>query len=348
MKVLVTGGGAPGAAGIISCLKKAGNFQVFCCDVRDRVPGQALADGFFQIRPASDPDFADHLLAACLSHGIRVLIPIVTRELEILAVRKADFATNGIIVLVNDAQTLQLSNNKFRVLQAAEAAGLQIPEFREVNCVDELHAAAIALGYPYRKLVLRPCHSNGSRGLRFIDSNPDNTAALYDVKPGSASFTLEQLCSQLSEIDFRPSVLTRFLPGTEYSADCLFQQGEALLVIPRSRTKMTEGISTAGVFENHLAIREYCSALGRALKLHGNAGIQLKLDEQNQPRLIEVNPRLQGTVSAALGLGVNLPALGVALELNGHADVPSAGQLAWGTSFARHYSEIFFPPDVHS
>jgi carbamoyl-phosphate synthase large subunit len=75
--------------------------------------------------------------------------------------------------------------------------------------------------------------------------------------------------------------------------------------------------------------------------LHGNIGIQVKKSVAGKFLLLEINPRVQGTISAALGAGVNLPVLSVKQEL----DLPVTEdelQVRWGTKFSRYWTEVFY------
>jgi carbamoyl-phosphate synthase large subunit len=50
---------------------------------------------------------------------------------------------------------------------------------------------------------------------------------------------------------------------------------------------------------------------------------------------------VQGTISAALGAGINLPVLAVKQEL-GIAITEDELRVKWGTRFSRYWSEVFY------
>ena len=104
---------------------------------------------------------------------------------------------------------------------------------------------------------------------------------------------------------------------------------------------MINGISVEGIFVQNDEIHRYCNKLIHELQLHGNIGIQLKGSEKGKFLLLEINPRVQGTISAALGAGINLPALAVKQEL-GLPILPEELQIRWGVHFSRYWREIFY------
>ena len=72
-----------------------------------------------------------------------------------------------------------------------------------------------------------------------------------------------------------------------------------------------------------------------------NSTIQVRQSVAGKFLLLEINPRVQGTISAALGAGVNLPLLAIKQEL-GLAITPEELELRWGTKFSRYWNEVFY------
>jgi carbamoyl-phosphate synthase large subunit len=136
-------------------------------------------------------------------------------------------------------------------------------------------------------------------------------------------------------------LVTEYLPGEEYSVDCLANHGEKDLVVPRLRSKMINGISVEGEFVNDKDIIEYCSVIIKELQLHGNIGIQVKRATSGKFLIVEINPRVQGTIVAGLGAGINLPVLAIKQELSLPINAEEL-QVRWGTRFSRYWSEVFY------
>ena len=104
---------------------------------------------------------------------------------------------------------------------------------------------------------------------------------------------------------------------------------------------MIDGITVEGEFIKDDSIISYCKKIISELKLHGNIGLQVRQSVAGKFLLLEINPRVQGTISAALGAGVNLPLLAIKQEL-GLAITPEEPELRWGTKFSRYWNEVFY------
>jgi carbamoyl-phosphate synthase large subunit len=135
--------------------------------------------------------------------------------------------------------------------------------------------------------------------------------------------------------------VSEYLPGEEYSVDCLANRGDAVLIIPRIRRRIINGISVEGEFVKEENIIHYCSQIIKELHLHGNIGLQVKKAVDGRFLILEINPRVQGATSAALGAGINLPVLALKQEL-GVSISPEETQVKWGTRFTRYWNEVFY------
>ncbi|MFN2439298.1 MAG: ATP-grasp domain-containing protein, partial [Chitinophagaceae bacterium] len=208
------------------------------------------------------------------------------------------------------------------------------------NNIEDFTKTASALGYPKVPFCFKPVQSNGSRGFRIVDDTIDEHDLLFNYKPYNTFITYEQALGILSKKTFPQLLVTEYLRGDEYSVDCLTQHGEAKLIVPRLRKKMINGISVQGEFVKDENIIDYCKKIIEAIGLHGNIGIQVKKRNSGEPMLLEINPRVQGTIVAGLGAGINLPLLAIKQEMNLPIE-PVEMQPAWGTSFIRHWTEIY-------
>jgi carbamoyl-phosphate synthase large subunit len=97
----------------------------------------------------------------------------------------------------------------------------------------------------------------------------------------------------------------------------------------------------AGVFEENHEIIDYATRVFRCMKLHGPNGLQVKRGEDGRFYLLEINPRLQGSSTTAMGMGINLPVLAVKQAM-GEDIKSSIPKPQWGLRFVRYYEDAFF------
>lgn len=341
INILMTGGGAPGAAGIINCLHKEPSFHITVVDANPHAVGKYLNPDFETIPRAGETSFVDAVLSLCRKKNIDVLLPLVTKELIPLAQRRHEFEMAGVKLLSSSAASLEIANNKSRLYEFLQWRAIAVPDFRVVETVEQFKTAAEELGFPGKPVCFKPSVSNGSRGFRIMQEDVNESDLLFNHKPANTYIKYNDALRILSAAPFPELLLSEYLPGDEYSVDCIANDGEPVLIVPRLRKKMINGISTEGEFVQEESIIAYCRQIIKELQLHGNIGIQVKRSEAGQFLVLEINPRVQGTIAAALGAGINLPVLAVKQELalpisNGELDVK------WGTKFIRYWNEVFY------
>ncbi|HVK96646.1 MAG TPA: ATP-grasp domain-containing protein [Flavisolibacter sp.] len=337
----MTGAGAPGAAGIIKCLLQDASINLIVADTDEDAIGKHLHPNFIQIPKAADPKFTEAVLDACKRHQVNVVLPLVTKELFPFAANKNLFESAGIKVIVSSQEAIAIANDKSACYKFLHQKGITVPDFRIVNTVSEFQAAVHELGYPQKPVCFKPSISNGSRGFRIITNDIDESDLLFNQKPNNSICSYADITRILSQRPFPELLVSEYLPGDEFSVDCLANQGEPFLVLPRLRKKMINGISVKGQFIKNEKIIDYCNQIIQLTGLHGNIGIQVKQSASGEFLLLEINPRVQGTIVAALGAGVNLPLLAVKQEMNIPIQ-PGEISVVWGTSFSRYWSEIFY------
>lgn len=341
INILMTGGGAPGAAGILHCLKQNPSFNITVADANPEAIGKYLNNDFETIPFANDSNYVDAILSLCRRKNIHAVLPLVTKELIPLAQRSNEFELAGAKLLVSPSSSLEVANNKSSLYQFLQWRGIAVPAFRVVETINQFKNAVEELGYPSKQVCFKPSVSNGSRGFRIVTNQINELDLLFNYKPNSTYINLNDAVRILSSGPFPELLVSEYLPGEEYSVDCLTNHGQSVLIVPRLRKRMINGISVEGEFVKEDSIITYCTQIIKELKLHGNIGIQVKKSEAGQFLILEINPRVQGTIAAALGAGVNLPVLAVKQELDLSIS-PEELAVKWGTKFSRYWNEVFY------
>ena len=346
--VLITGAGAPGAPGIIKSLRLPDEreIRIIGVDMNQDSVGFSMVDKGYVVPPAADESFICEMLAICQKEKVDVVIPLVTRELMQFAWRKDEFAEIGTAVSISNPQSLGIANNKYLLLKHCARVGIPFPQFIKVDGYDEFQEAVFKLGYPDRNVCFKPPVSNGLRGFRILTEKLDRLDILINQKPINTVTTLEDIAPVLRDADPFPQLLVmEYLPGREYSVDVLADNGDPVVVIPRLRERIRMGISFVGITENNERVIEASRQVIKTLDLNGNIGLQFREDENGIPKIIESNPRVQGTIVLCTAAGANMVYLAAKLALGEKVEPPA---VKWNTKMIRYWEEIYYEEDGHS
>ncbi len=339
LRILVTGAGAPGIAGTLYSLRNNPDTKeviVVGVDAKEEVAGKYLCDKFYKVPYADELNFIPKLLNICKRERVSVVLPQVTNELFKLSASKYAFSNEGVVVAVSESEVLKIANNKYELSMLARRIGVPVPRLYKVRRWSELEEKAEKLGYPEKAVVVKPPISRGMRGLRILTENIDLRRVYFEMKPTSLYIRMSDLYNILGE-EFPDLLVMEYLPGPEYTVDVLAWRGDTYVIVPRKRIEMRLGITFVGVVERNEEIIEYSERLSKALGLSYAFGFQFKMDEEQVPKIIECNPRIQGTMVLSTLAGANIVYGAVKLALG---EEPGPFNVKWGTKFIRYWGGV--------
>jgi carbamoyl-phosphate synthase large subunit len=319
--------------------------EIIGMDCNPEAVGFHMANKYIVGPRASEESFIPFVLSVCAKEKVGLLFSLVTDELIKLSEAKDELLHLGTRILTSSADSLRKVIHKGRLYQTLQTMGMAVPEFRIVNTADGLIHALYELGYPARPVCFKPVISDGSRGFHIVDNSADRCRMLFQEKPSSAHISEEELLRILQGHAEIPETLAmEYLPHEEYSVDLLAKHGEVVVAVPRLREATVGGITTKSVIAMEQDIIDYAIAVVESMQLNGNIGVQVRRDRQRVPKIVEINPRIQGTIVHCTAAGINLPALAVKQAL----DIPPSIdelEIKWGTRMTRYWEEVFY--DVH-
>jgi len=304
--------------------------------VNKNVGGRWLCDRFYRIpRPAKVEEYLSDLHAICAAERVDVLLPQNTAELSVLANHAEEFDEHGTAVAVSGSRSIELANNKRELLMQAAAIGVPCPEWHSAGTADELQRYAERLGWPLQKIAVKPPVSNGMRGFRIIDEEVDLREQFYAEKPTAVRTPMSALLGILGD-SFPELLVMEYLPGPEYTVDLLHGPG-TFIAVPRRREIILSGITFSGATEERRELVDYSEALTRHTGLEYAFGFQFKYDQDDVPKLLESNPRVQGTMVLSTFAGANIIYGAVKLALG--EELPDF-KVRWDTWIMRYWGAL--------
>lgn len=334
--LIPSGAGAPGFAGIQECLREDSKIRIISGDTNQNAYGKALSDRFVHMPPSNSDEFIDKLIEVCEEEEIHVGLPITTRELWPISSNIDRLKKYSTKWLISKYKALEIANDKGRLHQFAQELNIPVPMGKVCKSREELMGYAQSQFERTERLFFKPTKGNGSRGIGLITREVEPVA---NEKMDVVSRTLDEWEKRIPEVLETSVLVAEYLVGKEYSVDVLMNEGIAIAIVPRSRDKMVSGISVSGTFVENHEIIENSKRLLEALCLHGPIGVQWREDQNGKAKLLEINPRLQGTTSTLRHAGINIPLAAVHSALNLPFDL--SNEIKWGNSFTRHWKDVF-------
>lgn len=305
---MLTGAGAPGARGTEYALRAGARRQglelrVVGIDRNPAVAARGFCDAVHAVPATSSPDYGEAVARICRAEGVRVIVPQTTMEIEWLSANPVP--AEGVRVMVNSRAAIDLANSKTETARVFDELGLGVPRYFSTGSREEFLEACHALGYPDEPVVVKIPVSNGMRGLRILKARAWDYARFAGEKPSGTDCTLEDMLAIIMTAPAWPELMVcEYLEGDEYSVDCYSgRSGE--VAMPRKRDVIRTGISFVTTLERHEEMMEASVAAARRMGLRGVYGFQFKM-RRGVPKVLECNPRVQGTMIATLAAGNNI------------------------------------------
>ena len=189
--------------------------------------------------------------------------------------------------LICPAKTIELCTSKIRFQKFCERHNLPI-----APQTDSLPA------------IFKPDHGRGGRGILILD---DLELLKYARK--------------------QQGVIQTRLNGMEYTVDVLTDiDGKWLFGLPRKRLR-TAGVSRIGEIDKNNHVLELARRCVSKIPFAYAINIQIMLDDDNNPHLIEINPRLAGSVMFSVAAGFDLLDLAIKVFFGQPASLPKTDSI---------------------
>lgn len=317
--ILVTGSGCPGWYSVFLGLNdwkkrnKESDMPIFGCDMVDNTYGCKFTKLHFKVKKGDELGYIKEITNIVKEHSIDTIIPLTDPELLPLSSSSTDI---GCKVLVSDEGGLKRVLNKDILYKGLPDIS---PEYIYCDTIDDVTRFIKEFSVD-DSCFLKSVSSYGSRGTKKLVADKRWIDGFCDKKPEGFGYTFPM--SELSSLikGFK-LMAVETLPGKEYSIDCVFDSHARLLFYGvREREEIRNGICHTAKFivdrdNEFLAVID---KIGGFVKMKYNINIQVKRDVNGSLKLLEINPRISGSIGSFLSVGYNLVGMGMdALNQNG-------------------------------
>ena len=253
--------------------------------------------------PEKEKVFVNYMLKLIKNHSYRAIFPVTDHTLMPMAEHKKEFSKYTILP-IPDYETLIKGRDKEKTLKIAMENDISCPKTYFVDTLEDLETIKNKLEYP---VIIKPRKSSGSRGLVLCTSQND-------------------LIEKYKQIyaKYGPSLVQEYIPegGDEIGVYTLFNfdsEPRAVVVQRRIRSyPISGGPSTLRETIKSPELVKIAFKLLKIMEWQGVAMVEFKIDPRNnEPKLMEVNPRFWGSLQLSILAGMDFPYLLYKLAIEG-------------------------------
>jgi len=297
VNVAVTSAGGIVAQGIIKSLKHHNKYsrpnrhqyKILATDINYEAAGLYRAHKFSIIPRPTAKDYLKSVVDLCNRNKVQILFIGSDVELPILCKNK-DFIENrtGAIVITSDPQVVELCRDKYTTNEYLKKNNLHsIP-----SCLyHELDSFLKDYKFP---LIVKPREGFGSKLFHIVNSRED----------------LEFAIKVINQTGWKP-MIQKYLKGDakEYTTGLTLSKDNNQIMSTITLKKVLKHGQTYKAFvDKYPKITKICNQIARKLKTFGPINIQSRIDvDNNQVKIIEINPRFSASGPMRTVAGVNEP-----------------------------------------
>ena len=240
--------------------------------------------------------YVERVCHAVAATGAKVLLP-AHEDVELFCRHRNQLPADLAVALPRYDACVD-AGDKLVFLERARAAGCPVPQTTIITTLDQLDRLEREHPFP---LVVKARTGNSAKGVRIVRTAQQ----------------LRQCFSELVERYHLPNsrwpIIQEFLPGPKYGALAVFDRGQyvAGFAVRYLRCKESGDFGTSSYRISAAApdILQHTAHALAAFDWHGVVDLDFIEDQHGVARLIEINPRLGGTIALAQFSGVDLPYL---------------------------------------
>ncbi len=341
ISVLLTSVGTDSAIALCEALRATfpSGLRLVGVDVRTAVACLHHLDHYARVPPRNSPGYMEQILHLCRSREITHVWPMSTEDQLIMA-RESKARLGEYVVIGSSVEVVEIANDKVRLYDFCASRGLPLPSYRVVQDIASLIQAAHDLGYPKKPVVLKAAVGTGAAGLKIIRPGISRLEMFYSRL--NRDVTLEVAAQQLEGVSPWPSLLlTEYLPGEELSVDVLRFRGAWMGGVVRRRDESLFGLATDATVVDRPDVLDQARRIVDSVGVEYISNVQFRGAEDGRPLLMEINPRVPGTIGLSVAAGSNLPGVALALAAGKEAVLPTP---RYGTRIIRYFGGTVLQP----
>jgi len=289
--------------GVIDHLHKLG-VAVHISDSADSSPYENKVY-YHTVPQISSPTYKSVMRKLCDTFDIDIIIPSISEDALFFSKHRKSFDA---VSTVSSKFATEMTCNKAMCYYFLNYYKFPVPQFCTVTDKKELDFAVHDLGMTCFKPQKHP---NGSgKGFRIIDDVQAHknmftalTSEMYYVSYSSVVTAFEW---RVEEEDPPELLMMEYLPGTEYSVYCFCHNGRAKYIVPIKRIETVNMCSSVARIDMNRDCINLARQICELYEFEYNINIQLKRDKLGNLKVVEINPRIAGSVMLPVTAGVDM------------------------------------------
>ncbi len=280
--------------------------KVFTGDKNFQENMEFFSDGFFQLKDTNqNKKYISHLLKIVKEKKIQLIIPGSDDEAILMSKYKKKIFKAGSKVSIVDYKVLKKFKDKFNTYKELTQNKIFNIYWEKIRSATELKIKIKKKLSSIDSVVIKPVYSRGGRDITIVENKNIKTKNFNDNKEIAVSkknFLNKYIKIYKGKF---PLIMMEKLKGPPYDVDILSWKGKLIKCVVRKRIGF-QGINGNVILKDNKKFINYIKKIVKCFNLSWLYDCDLMLDKKNNPVIIELNPRISGSISSSLSAGIPL------------------------------------------
>lgn len=246
------------------------------------------------------------ILDYCKKNKIDLFFPFSENEIEILS--KLDLTKIKTKFVLPTKSFLNITSDKYLFFKYLKDNNLYHDPFYRIDSKAELKAISQNEFFKSKSFVLKPRISSGSRGVMVFDDNQPYSEPVKDRLCATGSKKLIYKYINNKKIILKNYILTKYYGNNILDVDSYSKKGKLIYLLMRQRQYVNplSPINEGCKIVNNKKIKNLVSKVSKSLNLDGILDLDIALDSNGEPKIIDVSARLSGSAGSGIVAGMNI------------------------------------------
>jgi len=242
----------------------------------------------------------------CLENEIDIFFPLSESEINVLLeIDQASIKTKFILPSKNLSDIL---SDKLKFFEVLKNYNISNDNFYTINSYNELKSLIKSKKLNYNKIVCKPRVSSGSRGVLIIDESKN----FAEPVPGRmcALGGKESIFQYIenNKLNLKNYIITEYFGDNVYDVDSYIVDGDVKYLVSRERQYINplSPINEGCKITNNQNINKLVKEIAFKLNYTGILDLDIAICKNNLPHIIDVSPRISGSVACSIVADLNI------------------------------------------
>tara|TARA_Y100000590_G_scaffold438841_1_gene562131 strand:- start:1488 stop:2525 length:1038 start_codon:yes stop_codon:yes gene_type:complete len=307
--LLITSSGGIRTSDLIYQIRRKSIYRpikIHTTDIKKNVKNQFLADSFNQVPKPEDSQYIKKMISIIKKNSIELVIPRSDEEAVKLSKAKKKLNKFGTNLACVDYKYLKFFKDKLSTYKKLDKLRIRKPIWKKVLNLKQLNLVVEKFTKKKGEVVIKPAFSRGGRDVTIIRNNFKKKIILKNYgreKHVSKDFFFNH--ENKKYLKKFPVIIMERLFEPTYDIDLLAWNGKLIKYVLRRRIG-AQGIKGNIIEKNKKDFKIYAQKIAKAFNLSWLYDCDIMLDKNSKPVLIELNPRISGSLYASLAAGIPL------------------------------------------